>query len=303
MQFRTVSLDCAIKAKELANIQYKQFQFVDNMKFLVVLCLAVASASAANLAPAFPQGRIINGVEAAPGEAPYIVSLQTSSHFCGGSIIDEHWVLTAAHCMVYDSFEVVAGLHSRNDQSNVQIRKVASKAFTISHEQYGGGVGPFDIALIYIAEPFDLNALTRDGMTPVAKIALPSGKYSTTGEGRLFGWGKTNSGSLPNVLQTLDVTIIPYSECKAALPSSAKLHETSNICTYLSGTTDGACNGDSGGPLVRYTAGGVEIVGVVSWGYTPCATTKYPSVYTYTASFKDWIANEIDNFSVPDYAF
>ena len=277
------------------------------MKFLLVLSLAVACASAASLdalvQPAFAQGRIINGQEAKNGEAPYIVSLQTSSHFCGGSIIDEHWVLTAAHCMVYTNFEIVAGLHSRNDQSNVQVRKVNGKKFMIPHEKYGGGVGPYDIGLIYVAEPFDLNALTRDGVTPVAKIALPSGKYEQTGDGRLFGWGRDNSGNLPNVLQTLSVKVIGYAECKAALPSSSSLHETSNICSYNTGTTDGACNGDSGGPLVRYTAGGVEQVGIVSWGYTPCATTKYPSVYTFTTTFKDWIADQINNFAVADYPF
>ncbi|XP_065357205.1 lectizyme-like [Calliphora vicina] len=273
------------------------------MKLLIVLALAVATVSSASLdfvsKPGFPEGRIINGQEAAKGEAPFIVSLKSGSHFCGGSIIDEHWVLTAAHCLIYNNFQVVAGLHQRNDESDVQIRQVSGKANQFVHEKYGGGVGPNDIGLIYIAEPFDLNALARDGSAPVAKINLPSGKYEQTGNGKLYGWGRNNAGVLPNTLQTLDADIIGYTQCKAALPSSAPIDPV-NICSYTAGTTDGACNGDSGGPLVRWTAAGAEIVGIVSWGYTPCATSKYPSVYTMTSAYNDWIQNTIANLNAAD---
>ncbi|XP_014093603.3 lectizyme-like [Bactrocera oleae] len=267
------------------------------MQIFVVFALAIASVSAANLdaiaQPGFASGRIINGYEAQKGEAPYIVSLKSGSHFCAGSIIDENWVLTAAHCLVYNNFEVVAGLHSRNDESDVQVRKVTSKSQYIVHEGYGGGVGPNDIGLIHIPDGFDLNALSRDGVAPVNKVSLPSGKYESTGDGRLFGWGRDNSGYLPNVLQTLDANIIGYSECKAALPFLAPIKNV-NICSYNVGTTDGACNGDSGGPLVRYTSEGAEQVGIVSWGYTPCATTKYPSVYTSVSAYKKWINEKIN---------
>ena len=267
---------------------------------LFAFALAIASVSCGTLdfipQPGFPEGRIINGQPAAKGEAPFIVSLKSGSHFCGGSIIDEHWVLTAAHCLIYNSFNVVAGLQNRNDESTVQIRNVPSKAYQFVHEKYSGGVGPNDIGLIYIAEPFNLNALARDGSAPVAKINLPSGKYEQTGKGKLYGWGRDNSGALPNALQVLDADIIDYSACKAALPSNSPL-DTVNICSYTANTADGACNGDSGGPLIRRTGGGAEVVGIVSWGYTPCATTKYPSVYTKVSAFGDWIAAIIDNFS------
>uniref|UniRef100_A0A1B0FLY5 Lectizyme n=1 Tax=Glossina morsitans morsitans TaxID=37546 RepID=A0A1B0FLY5_GLOMM len=276
------------------------------MKFLAVFALFVASVSAAKLRafakPGFPEGRITNGHEAEKGEAPFIVSLKTTSHFCGGSIIAENWVLTAGHCLGLDEFEIVAGLHSRNDESDVQIRKVTGKHQQIVHEKYGGDVGPNDIGLIYVDKPFNLNALTRDGTAAVAKVNLPTGKYESTGEGKLYGWGVDNSGFLPNILNTLDVNIIGYEECKKALPSDAPLDPV-NICSYKADAIDGSCSGDSGGPMVRITPDGTELVGVVSWGYVPCDAATTPSVYTWTAAFEKWIEESIENYVVPAHLF
>ncbi|XP_026844986.1 lectizyme [Drosophila persimilis] len=265
-------------------------------QFVVLLALTVAAVSANTIAmPGFPEGRIINGHEAQAGEAPYIVSLQTSSHFCAGSIINENWVLTAAHCLIYNSYQVVAAAHARSSKEDTQVRQVTSGDHIV-HENYDGGVGPYDIGLIYVATPFDLNAVSRDGSAPVASIALPPKKLEGSTDGTLYGWGRDNSGALPEKLQKLDVDIIDYVQCKAALPSNSKVAE-SNVCTYTAGTTDGACNGDSGGPLIsRSSDGSAYLVGIVSWGYTPCASTKYPSVYTSTADYDAWIAEKIAKF-------
>lgn len=47
-------------------------------------------------------GKVVGGTDAAPGAYPFVVSLRTASnaHFCGGSILNNNWVLTASHCLV-----------------------------------------------------------------------------------------------------------------------------------------------------------------------------------------------------------
>jgi len=262
-------------------------------QFAVIFALALASVSAISVPqPGFPEGRIINGYEAAKGEAPYIVSLQTTSnsHFCAGSLLDEVTIVTAAHCLTYNQGQAVAGAHSRTDQENVQIRKFTNAQYVI-HENYGGGVGPNDIGLILLKEEdaFDLNAVARDGSNPVSAVSLPSKTFQGTSDGYLYGWGRDNSGLLPLNLQKLDAIIVDYNECKAALPSTNSLAET-NVCTHTPGKADGSCNGDSGGPLVSQSSSrGAELIGIVSWGYTPCLSTTYPSVYTSVSSFLPWI--------------
>ncbi|XP_016985636.1 lectizyme [Drosophila rhopaloa] len=261
-------------------------------QFVVLFALALATASANFIPqPGFPEGRIINGYEAEKGEAPFIVSLQSTSgsHFCGGSILRKDVVLTAAHCLTSKDGQVVAGAHSYKNKEDVQVRKFTNAQYVV-HEKYSGGVGPNDIGLILLKDnPFNLNAVSRDGSNPVSAVNLPSKTFEGTGEGFLYGWGRDNSGSLPENLQKLDTNVIGYSECKAALPSNSPVAQ-SNVCSYTAGKPDGACNGDSGGPLVTKSESGVvQQVGIVSWGYTPCATTTYPSVFTAVSEFKDWI--------------
>ncbi|XP_017003854.2 lectizyme [Drosophila takahashii] len=261
-------------------------------QFVVLFALAVvASVASANLIPqpGFPEGRVINGQEAERGEAPYIVSLQTTSgsHFCGGSLINDHTVLTAAHCLTNSQGRVVAGIHGRLDQEGVQTRSFTNAQYRV-HEDYSGGVGPNDIGLILLSEPFDLTAVARDGSNPVGVVSLPSKTFTGTGTGFLYGLGRDNTGSLATNLQKLETKIIDYEACKEALPSNAPL-ATTNVCSYTANKADGACNGDSGGPLVMKSDIITFLIGIVSWGYTPCMTTTNPSVYTDVAAFTDWI--------------
>lgn len=241
---------------------------------------------------AVPQSRIIDGLNARYAEAPYIVSLQLAGerHFCAGSIIHKNWVLTAGHCLIYSSFYAVAGLNRRSQTLGSQVRKISSKRQFFIHEKYEGDAAPYDIGLIHIPQDFEFIKLMNSDEPPVSIIRLPRGQSQFYGDGVLYGWGHDRSDESTDDLQKVDARIMEYAECKNELPSNAYFEEV-NICSFSKGANhyESSCDGDSGGPFVKYNEEGVELIGIVSWGYTPCKYTTYPSIYTRVSSFIDWI--------------
>ncbi|XP_068144637.1 lectizyme [Drosophila tropicalis] len=268
------------------------------MKVLsVVAILAVLAVSAqggkltenlAKIIPSFATGFVINGTTAEPHSAPYIVSLATNfnkhSHICGGTIINKDWIVTAAHCISNPvNMSAIAGLHTRAEVDELTQQRLVD--FGRVHEQYTGGVGPYDIALLHVSEPFIFNEW-------VSPATLPTREETHNGETHLYGWGQPKSYVLTaaKTLQTVTTEIVNYNECKEALPDTAPLVE-SNICSASLQQSISACNGDSGGPLVvEFENAASELIGVVSWGYIPCGLANFPSVYTKVSSYVDWIS-------------
>uniref|UniRef100_A0A182IMH4 Peptidase S1 domain-containing protein n=1 Tax=Anopheles atroparvus TaxID=41427 RepID=A0A182IMH4_ANOAO len=264
------------------------------MKSVVVLLCLVALAAAAPRSVqskyGFPSGRVVGGVDAIPGEFPAIVSIQrvilvVSAHVCGGSILSNFWVLTAAHCITESpataNFQIWAGTH---DQSVAEpSRQVVSVASSIVHPDYLGGVNPTDIAVMRLASPLTFTARVQPTVLPVPG-SIP------TGPSTLAGWGSTG-GTIPttsNILQKVTKPLITYAECEAAAGAGSPLGPT-NICTGpLTGGVS-ACSGDSGGPLFSIQGGQQVQIGIVSWGWIPCGTVGFPSVYVGVSHYIDWI--------------
>ncbi|XP_076167241.1 serine protease 1-like [Ptiloglossa arizonensis] len=241
--------------------------------------------------------RIVGGADAKAGQFPWQVSLQWGyfvlSHFCGGTILNSQWIITAGHCVLaipsYGSFVVKAGkTNLKLTESTEQSVKVV-KSFV--HEKYPGNVAPYDIALLKLEKPLKLNEAVK-------AIGLPASGSIPTGTSVLSGWGstsKTSSVVMPDTLQYVELPIITLARCKEAveeLTGPSPLDPT-NVCSGPLTGGYSACNGDSGGPLIINNKGRIELVGIVSWGIIPCGTRGAPSVYTRTSAFNDWIQNTI----------
>ena len=213
---------------------------------------------------------------------PYQVSLQVKNNgFCGGSIIDENWVITAGHCIIYPEHMVTIRAGSDKKGTGGSIHKVEK---VIKHEGYETnkfGIPINDLALIKVETPFKLDgtrqpiALFKDNEEAI------DGSFSI-----ITGWGALKQGGkFPEILQTASIPIVSKKVCSNAYSNFGGI-PFGQICTAHPAGGKDACQGDSGGPL----AIDGRLAGIVSWG-NGCAKPGFPGVYTEIAQFRGWIRN------------
>ncbi|XP_047454137.1 trypsin-2-like [Mugil cephalus] len=235
------------------------------MRFLVFsLLLGVALAT--------EDDKIVGGYECKPHSQPHQVSLYSGYHFCGGSLVNENWVVSAAHC--YKSkMDVVLGEHNRwwldgNEQT-------IPADLIILHPDYVSWYLNNDIMLIKLSRPAIINQYVQPVALPTS--CAPAGTMCT-----VSGWGVTmDSSADSNRLQCVDIPILSDEDCHNSYPDM--ITEDMFCAGYLEGGKD-SCQGDSGGPVVCNG----ELQGVVSWGYG-CAERNHPGVYAKTCIFTDWL--------------
>nr|AAI41305.1 Protease, serine, 3 [Mus musculus] len=239
--------------------------------------LILALVGAAVAFPVDDDDKIVGGYTCQENSVPYQVSLNSGYHFCGGSLINDQWVVSAAHCYK-TRIQVRLGEHNINVlEGNEQFVNAAK---IIKHPNFNRKTLNNDIMLIKLSSPVTLNAR-------VATVTLPSSCAPAGTQCLISGWGNTLSFGVsePDLLQCLDAPLLPQADCEASYPGKI----TGNmVCAgFLEGGKD-SCQGDSGGPVVCNG----ELQGIVSWGYG-CALPDNPGVYTKVCNYVDWIQDTI----------
>lgn len=247
--------------------------------------LTIDAAKPMKLSP-----KIVNGRLARPGEIPYQVSLQNikqEHHFCGGVIINELYVLTAAHCLEgADISDISVNVGTINVQKPHSVHLIER---VYLHEEYRPSDSwRNDIALIEVKSPFAFTNLVSAVDLPEPNQPVEPGSPAVvSGYGLLSKHGRRTTD-----LYVVDILIANQTYCKTQYAKSQHVYDT-QICAYDPVENKGSCQGDSGGPL---TVNG-QLVGLVSWAHG-CASTRYPTVYTRVSSYINWIYERmIENYN------
>ncbi|KAM9299530.1 chymotrypsin-C-like [Gastrophryne carolinensis] len=266
-------------------------------KFVVLaICLGYAySCGVPAVAPKVT--RVVNGEDVVPHSWPWQISLQyqgTSGawgHTCGGTLISEQWVLTAAHCISSTrTYRVYLGKHSLETAEEEGSVAIAPEKIIV-HESYNSFLIRNDIALIKLSQPVELSDSIQPACLP-ANGAILSHNFScyVTGWGRLY-----TNGPIADALQQALLPVVDHSTCSRSDWWSFQV--TNNmVCAGGDGIVSG-CNGDSGGPLNCSPSGDSwEVHGIVSFGSgVSCNYEKKPTVFTRVSAYLDWINQKILN--------
>lgn len=240
---------------------------------------------------------IVGGSATTIAANPWQVSLQSSSgfHFCGGSVLNANWILTAQHCVndngvISKPARVEAGTTTISGSG--QVRSVAE---VIVYPGYSGPETGKDVALLRLSSPLDLSGANVKAIGLVTAADASAGVTNTGVVTRVTGWGTLSSGgSSPDTLQTVDVNVVSNSSAQTSYPSETITAD------QLAAAAPGkdSCQGDSGGPLTVLKGSTRVLAGVVSWGYG-CADSRYPGMYARVSSFESWIASKISGTTPP----
>jgi secreted trypsin-like serine protease len=231
---------------------------------------------------------IVGGTNTTIAANPWQIALTSlsGSQFCGGSILNASWVLTAQHCVDGGSADmrVVAGITRISQQSTGQIRQI--NGITTFPGYTDPTVGK-DVALLHLATPLDLSGANAKAITLVTPAEAAAGATNAGVVSTTTGWGTLSSGgSSPDILQTVDVPVVSNAQASTAYGMTISADQIAAGVLGVGGKD--SCQGDSGGPLTVKIGGVARLAGVVSWG-EGCALPNYPGLYARTSSFHPYL--------------
>ena len=239
---------------------------------------------------------IIGGQPVERNTYPWIVALTynvdaelVQRQFCGGSVIADQWVLTAAHCLfgqageqlTIDEFKVAVNATNLSDEDVPELD--VANLFIHSSYEHNSHNPHSDIALIELAQPSGISPITLSTKATDELIGL---------QATVIGWGAVDNTDpstpqFPVWLHSVDVPIVSMDVCNAPESYDDSIYPNQLCAGFKEGGSD-SCVGDSGGPLIATHDGVVQQVGVVSFGFG-CALPNFYGIYTDVPYFIGWI--------------
>ncbi|KAI5642888.1 trypsin domain-containing protein [Phthorimaea operculella] len=246
-----------------------------------------------------PNSRIVGGSQAAQGSHPHMVALTQGalvrSLLCGGSIIGQRSILTAAHCInaVYNRGSLVNSLRATVGTNRWNSGgRTLSLSRNITHPNYLQASIKNDIGILVTSSDIVVSNTVRP-------IALDFNFVGANVAARAAGWGRTRQGGafsatlLELVIPTIEgqrcVTEVAAAVIQNNIRNAPTVEPHIEICTLHAAPNHGTCQGDSGSALVRVDNG--QQIGLVSWGI-PCARSA-PDMFVRISAFRDWLLQNI----------
>ncbi|EGQ9249399.1 serine protease [Vibrio parahaemolyticus] len=241
---------------------------------------------------------IIGGQQASQNQLPFFARLilhktgdRQFANICGGSIVNDRFILTAAHCVESSVFtdgwtandlRVLVKNPTMNDVYVEEFKDV--RTITIHPNYDPSDLWINDLAVLELTRPITDN---------VQSITLPQdfGDYSGESVYQIFGLGQTSTTdtSGPNYLRWAEVQPLSDAQCASLVVG---YNDQENICAngFPDRSYTGICSGDSGGPLTYQDSNGMyQQIGIVSYGSSICESAAIPSVFTEILNYTSWI--------------
>jgi len=271
---------------------------MNGLILFTVLCAvgisnAILNPPGCGLRPHARQGdKVVGGHQANVGDYGWVCTMRRNGGFiCGGSIVDENFYITAAHCPFGNTNPAVylldCGVHDRlNMEAWAQTMRVGQ---VIMHPQYSSATLRNDIALMRFATPLPIDN------NMIIPVCIPDGSEDWQGKfGDAVGWGTLFSGgSVSRYKMEVNMLHLTNNRCVARFGTS--VDPNLQMCAGEVGEGKDTCQGDSGGPYTCPSSlpGQTNkhfLIGITSWGYG-CGDG---GVYTKTAGYFSWISGHVN---------